>query len=200
VSEPIDSNAKPLKEKTPEALWTSPVAWLATAGGLGYAPVAPGTFGSAGGVLLFLGLSGLNLPLYALTVVTVAVVGVWASDRAELVFDKKDDGRIVIDEVAGQLITLTPVLVLAGSPVAGPLGLGIGNLTWWVLVVTGFVAFRLLDIWKPGPVRWAEQNFRGGMGVMADDLLAGVFGGVLMTLPCYGLLLHGLSGRVASAL
>ncbi|MFP6622883.1 MAG: phosphatidylglycerophosphatase A, partial [Myxococcota bacterium] len=51
-------------------------------------------------------------------------------------------------------------------------------------VVTGFVVFRVLDIWKPGPVRWAEQRFEGGLGVMADDLLAGVIGGLLLTVSC----------------
>ena len=50
--------------------------------------------------------------------------------------------------------------------------------------MTGFVVFRVLDIWKPGPVRWAEQRFEGGLGVMADDLLAGVIGGLLLTVFC----------------
>jgi len=169
----------------------SPAVWIATAAGVGYAPIVPGTFGSAAGVLLFYGFSGLSLPVYVLTVVTLAVLGVWASDRAEVLFETKDDGRIVIDEVAGQLITLLPVLALAASPLAGSLGAATGEIVWWELVVTGFVVFRVLDIWKPGPVRWAEQSFRGGLGVMADDLLAGVFGGILMTLPCYGLVLSG---------
>lgn len=173
-------------------LWTSPVAWIASAGGLGYAPVASGTFGSAGAVLLFWGISGLTLPFYALTVLTITVLGIWASDRAESLFANKDDGRIVIDEVAGQLLTLIPVLLLASSPVAKEMNVAVGQSAWWVLVVTGFVVFRLLDIWKPGPVRWAERNFRGGLGVMADDLLAGAFGGILMALPCYGLLLRHL--------
>lgn len=171
---------------------TSAAAWIATAGGLGYAPLAPGTFGSAGAVLLFLGLSGLDLPLYALTVGTIAVLGVWASDRAEAVFGNEDDGRIVIDEVAGQLLTLAPVLVLSGLSVAHEIGVAVGQFGWWALVVTGFVAFRLLDIWKPGPVRWAEQRFEGGLGVMADDLLAGVLAGIVMTLPCYAVLVSRL--------
>ncbi len=155
--------------------------WIGTAGGFGYAPIAPGTFGSAAGVGLFLILAWLPLPppvrmaAQLCLVVIVSIVGIWAAGRCEQVFGNKDDGRIVIDEVAGQLVTLTPLLVLASA----------GSRLWWILVVTAFVVFRVLDIWKPGPVGWAERHVEGGLGVMADDLLAGVLGAILMTLPCY---------------
>ncbi len=167
--------------------------WIGTAGGFGYAPVAPGTFGSIAGVLLFLGLSwlglssdpssgpslGVSVAVYAAIVVGISGVGIWAAGRCETVFGKKDDGRIVIDEVAGQLITLAPVL-FSGAKVAGAT-----FFVWWGLVVTGFVVFRVFDIWKPGPVGWAERHFEGGLGVMADDLLAGVMAGLLLSVPCY---------------
>ena len=160
--------------------------WIGTAGGFGYAPVAPGTFGSIAGVLLFLGLSWLGLSsglfsglFYAAIVVGISGVGIWAAGRCETVFGKKDDGRIVIDEVAGQLLTLTPVLLYEAK------GVGATSFVWWALVVTGFVVFRVLDIWKPGPVRWAERHFKGGLGVMADDLVAGVIAGLLLAVPCY---------------
>ncbi len=175
-----------------------PALWIGTAGGLGYAPVAPGTFGSAGAVLLFMVFPWLDLPLVSrlgllLTVAAVvAVVGTWAAGRCEEAWGREDDGRIVIDEVAGQLLTLVPVLCLGSAGV--PEELSSGSSLWWVLVVTAFVAFRGLDIWKPGPVRWAERTFSGGWGVMADDLVAGVIGGVVMTLPCYALLIASLSG------
>ncbi len=86
---------------------------LATAGGVGYAPIAPGTFGSALGVALFVVLSALHPLLFALTTATLLALGTWAADRAELFFGKKDDGRIVIDEVVGQLIALAPLLCFA---------------------------------------------------------------------------------------
>jgi phosphatidylglycerophosphatase A len=152
-----------------------PAVWIATAGGFGYAPVAPGTVGSLAGVLLFLVLSlpGLPLPaafaLHAGVLVGVSLLGVWAAGRCESVFGCRDDGRIVIDEGAGQLLALTPVLPVGAFSRAG--------LFW---VVTGFVAFRVLDIWKPGPVRWAERRFEGGLGVMADDLIAGGTGALLL--------------------
>jgi phosphatidylglycerophosphatase A len=87
--------------------------------------------------------------------------GIWAADEAERIFGRPDDGRIVIDEIAGQLVALAPLAVL---PAARPS---------FLAVVTAFVAFRGFDIAKPGPVRWAERRFAGGLGVMADDVVAG---------------------------
>lgn len=139
------------------------IAWLvATAAGVGYFPVASGTAGSAAGVALFFVLGRLALPLYALTVVALTALGIWAADRCESAFGEKDDGRIVIDEVAGQLITLAPLLVL---PTAH----------FFAWTVTGFVLFRVFDVWKPGPARWLERNLPGGLGVMMDDVMAGIF-------------------------
>lgn len=162
---------------------------LATAGGVGFAPLAPGTFGSLVGVLLFLPFSHFGLPLYCLTLAALTCLGVWVSDVAERAFGRSDDGRIVIDEVAGQLLTLLPLVILSSwwPGVAGT-GLEIGNSGWWALVVTAFVLFRVFDIWKPGPVRWAEQSFPGGVGVMADDMLAGVLGATVFSAPVFAAL------------
>jgi phosphatidylglycerophosphatase A len=143
---------------------------LATGAGSGYAPVAPGTFGSAVGVLVYLPLAALSPGLYAVTLVGLTGLGIWAADVAERVFASKDDGRIVIDEVVGQLLTLAPLLVLAPR----------GDLRSPAWLVTGFVVFRLFDIWKPGPARWAERRFRGGAGVVLDDVVAGLMGALVM--------------------
>lgn len=131
--------------------------------------------------MLFFGLSwlGLSWGLYAVVVAGISLLGIWAAGRCETAFDNKDDGRIVIDEVAGQLITLAPVLLYIEGVGSG--AAGATSFAWWAWVVTGFVVFRVLDIWKPGPVRWVEQRFEGGLGVMADDLLAGLMGGLLLT-------------------
>ncbi len=146
------------------------VLGIATAGGAGYMPVAPGTFGSAVGVLLFLLLAGLDPVLFTITLSGLLVLGIWSADYAERVFGQHDDGRIVIDEVVGQLVTLAPLLVLDGAAGARSLP----------LLAAGFFAFRLFDIWKPGPVSWAEKNFAGGAGVMLDDVAAGVLGAIVM--------------------
>jgi phosphatidylglycerophosphatase A len=141
---------------------------LGTAGGAGYAPVAPGTFGSAVGVLVYLPLSGLGLGLFGVTILGLLFLGIWAADECERVFARKDDGRIVIDEVVGQLLTLVPLVALAPRvEMRSP---------FWL--VTGFVVFRVLDIWKPRPVRWAERHLRGGVGVMLDDVVAGLLAAV----------------------
>lgn len=117
------------------------------------------------GVLLFCGLAPLGPALFAATLAGVIALGIWAADVAERAFGRKDDGRIVIDEVAGQLLTLLP-LVPAGRA---------RSVGW---LVTGFVAFRVLDVWKPGPVRWLQDHVRGGAGVVLDDVLAGALGSV----------------------
>ena len=124
--------------------------------------MAPGTAGAAVGAALFWPLAALSLPLYAVTVTGVTFLGIWAADVADRSWGTKDDGRIVIDEIAGQLIALAPLLVLGGSR----------SLGW---IVTGFVAFRVFDVWKPGPARWLEENMPGGAGVVLDDVMAGGF-------------------------
>lgn len=134
--------------------------WLATVGGVGFIPVAPGTAGSVVACLIFLATHGLGPVAHVVLIAGVTGLGIWASGASEVAFGRADDGRIVIDEVAGQWIALSPQFVLSASLP--------------VVVVTAFVAFRVFDIWKPGPVRWAEQRFDGGLGVMADDVVAGV--------------------------
>jgi phosphatidylglycerophosphatase A len=99
--------------------------------------------------------------------VALTCLGIWAADGAETAFGREDDGRIVIDEVVGQLLTLAPLLPAGAAR----------SLPW---LVTGFVAFRVFDIWKPGPVRWAERRFRGGVGVMMDDVVAGALAAVVL--------------------
>jgi len=135
------------------------------AGGAGLVPVAPGTAGSAVGVLLFLGLGRLSLPLFALTWLALLALSIWAADQAGRQFGVVDDGRIVIDEVVGQLTALAPL---------------VGGRATWPLLVTGFVAFRVFDVWKPGPVGRAERSLPGGVGVVMDDVLAGVLAGLVV--------------------
>ncbi len=122
------------------------------------------------GILVYLPLAGLGLALYAVTVLGLIFLGIWAADVAERVFESKDDGRIVIDEIVGQLLTLAPLVILAPR-------VDLRSPFW---LVTGFVLFRWLDIWKPGPARWAEKNFRGGTGVVLDDVVAGLLAAIFL--------------------
>ena len=174
----------------------------ATGAGVGFIPLAPGTFGSMVGVLLFFPLAREGLAVYFAGVVVLSVLGVWSAGRAEEIFDSTDDGRIVIDELVGQLIALAPLVALLPvvdlfALVDGVEGGGgrIERVSFILLVVTGFVTFRVLDIYKPGVIRWVERNISGGAGVMADDCVAGVFGAVGLALPTAGVLWFGWLGK-----
>jgi len=136
---------------------------LATVGGAGYAPIAPGTFGSAAGIVLYWFTRQWPMSWQIGLLVLVSLVGVWAADVAAVHFGKEDPGAVVIDEVAGQLMTLLFT------------GAGLGG------AVLAFFLFRILDIIKPAPARQFER-LHGGLGIMADDLMAGVYGCLLMQL------------------
>ena len=136
---------------------------IATAIGAGYAPVAPGTFGSAVGLLLWLALPNIHW-LQLLAILVVSVVGIWSGSVAEHHFERRDPGQVVVDEVAGMMVTL------AFNPVAG--------FAW---LAAAFVLFRASDIIKPFPVNRLER-LPGGLGIMADDLAAGVYANLALRL------------------
>ncbi len=132
------------------------VLFTATAGGAGYFPVAPGTAGS----LVGLGLWAVSVPLgsalFLAFLMGISALAVWIAGRAEQLLGREDDGRIVIDEVVGMLASLA--LLPARIDVA----------------IVGFFLFRLFDIWKPPPARLAER-LPGGLGVVMDDVVAGLY-------------------------
>jgi phosphatidylglycerophosphatase A len=134
---------------------------LATAFGSGYSPVAPGTAGSAVGVLLFWPLVGLGWVWQLAACLAVLAVGVAAASRVADLVGRKDPGLVVVDEVAGQWITLL------GLPFTLP------------VVLAGFVLFRAMDVVKPWPARALERLPRG-WGIMADDVAAGVYANLLL--------------------
>ncbi len=134
---------------------------IATAGGAGYAPIAPGTAGSAVGVVVYLLARGHGALAEVALLLAVTLVGIWAAHQAVSHFNHKDPGHVVIDEVAGQLLTL----LLTGAALPG--------------AIVGFLVFRALDIIKPWPANRLEA-LPGGLGVMADDLMAGVYGCLVM--------------------
>ena len=124
------------------------------------------------GAALYWALAPDGAAIVAGTAVALLVVGIYAADVAERVYERRDDGRIVIDEVVGQLIALSPAALWSANP-RSPL-----------FVAIGFLAFRLFDIWKPGPVRWAERHLAGGAGVMFDDVLAGLLAAGCVAAAC----------------
>ncbi len=145
--------------------------------GVGFMPLAPGTWGSAVGVLIFLiysnfiGISNYSTMVWIIFIVAVCAIGIWASAQAERIFDEEDPQRVVVDEVAGQLIAYSSVAVLD-----------------WKHLLIGFILFRLFDIWKPYPIN-KLQDLHGGFGVMADDILAGIYAAMIIySLTFFGVL------------
>jgi phosphatidylglycerophosphatase A len=136
---------------------------IATALGAGYAPIAPGTFGSAVGLLFWLALPNRHW-LQVLAILVTSVAGAWSGSVAEEHFNRRDPGHVVVDEVAGMMVTL------AFNPVPG--------FAW---AAVAFVLFRAADIIKPFPVNRLER-LPGGIGIMADDLAAGVYANLAVRL------------------
>jgi phosphatidylglycerophosphatase A len=153
---------------------------LATGFGAGFVPIAPGTVGALEGVAIYLGIHALHLgrssSLIMLAILNVILfsAGVWASNRTCEITGLEDPRSIVIDEVSGQLIALTPLVLLPSFSI--------------LAAVIGFLLFRLFDIYKPYPIRKLER-LHGGLGVMADDALAGVYAAGLVWLCGHFLLL-----------
>lgn len=136
---------------------------VATALGAGYSPIAPGTCGTIMAIPLAWVLAPLLVWQFLIVTAAITALGIWAAHRADIAWGTHDSGRIVIDEVAGYLVTVAFV------PRTSVAALGIG-----------FVLFRALDIIKPPPVRWLDQNLPGGWGVVLDDVAAGIMGAAIM--------------------
>ena len=142
------------------------VALAVATWGVGYLPLMPGTFGSVVGLGIFLLLG--SLPLQVVAIVVLTWSGIWAATRTERILRVKDPGKVVVDEVAGQMIALVPLSVFATSQPK-------------LAIMVSFTLFRLFDIFKPYPARRFEK-LRSGLGIMADDLMAGVYAALATSL------------------
>lgn len=136
---------------------------IATCAGIGHAPVAPGTFGTAAAVPFAWSVSALPQWGYLALCAGMTLLAIWAAGRANRVFGEHDAGRIVVDEVAGFLCTMVPV-----------------SRADWTLLLVGFVLFRAADIGKPPPARFIDRRLGGGAGVVLDDVVAGVWAAVAL--------------------
>lgn len=125
--------------------------------GTGFSPFASGTVGTLGAIPFFLLLSDMPLPLYLLTTAAFTLFACWSAGFGEELWGEHDSGKIVIDEVAGYLVTMIAVPAT------------------WIGVVTGFVMFRVFDILKPQPARWFDRSLKNGYGVVMDDIVAGIY-------------------------
>jgi len=151
--------------QAPASVWRNPVHFLAFGLGSGASPWAPGTAGTIAAIPLFLLIQPLSLAWYAAVLLITFIVGIYLCGKTSKDMGVHDHGGIVWDEFVGYWITMY----------AAPPG--------WLWIVIGFVLFRLFDIIKPWPISWADKKVAGGLGIMLDDVLAG-----LMALACLQLL------------
>lgn len=143
---------------------------LATGFGSGLSPIIPGTMGTLASLPFYLLLAHLPLPLYGLVVIASCVIGVKICQVTSDDMGVHDHGSIVWDEFAGMWITMLVVPMF---------GLAVFDWKW---LATGFVLFRFFDMVKPWPIGWLDKRVHGGLGIMLDDIVAGVMAGVALYL------------------
>ena len=140
------------------------ILFFATGFGVGFSPIVPGTMGTLVAIPIYYFLSSILFsPLYELTLFAFFFFSIWTAGQAERYWGKKDDRRIVIDEIMGFLVTM---LWVPKTP---------------FFIVAGFILFRLFDILKPFPIRRLER-LKAGFGVVLDDVLAGVYANIVLKL------------------
>jgi len=161
------SSKNPKIENLSNKVLSNPIHFLAFGFGSGLAPFAPGTFGTLAAIPLYLLIQPLTLPLYLLITTIVCITGVWICGKSSDLLGVHDHSGIVWDEFAGYFITM----------IAAPVG--------WVWIIVGFALFRLFDIWKPWPISILDKQIHGGLGIMLDDILAGVFSLIILQLFAY---------------
>ncbi len=141
---------------------TDPVMFLAFGFGSGLVKKMPGTIGTIAAIPVYLLFEQTNSYLYSVLTILVFVIGIRICDVAANQLGEHDFGGIVWDEIAGFLITMWFV----------PFS--------WYAVLYGFILFRILDIFKPWPIKWIDQKVEGGMGIMLDDVLAGIIAAIIL--------------------
>ncbi|WP_257275791.1 phosphatidylglycerophosphatase A [Endozoicomonas sp. SESOKO4] len=152
--------------KTP-SVWKNPVHFFAFGLGSGLSPVAPGTFGTVAAIPFYLMFQYLPLWNYFLVLVVSIVLGIWLCGKTSKDLGVHDHPGIVWDEFVGYWITM----------LAAPSG--------WEWVLAGFILFRIFDIWKPWPIGWLDKKVHGGLGIMIDDIVAGIFALIFLQVIAY---------------
>ncbi|WP_422409626.1 MULTISPECIES: phosphatidylglycerophosphatase A [unclassified Endozoicomonas] len=149
------------------SVWKNPVHFLAFGLGSGLSPVAPGTFGTVAAIPFYLMFQYLPLWNYFLVLVVSIILGIWLCGKTSKDLGVHDHPGIVWDEFVGYWITM----------LAAPRG--------WEWVLVGFILFRIFDIWKPWPIGWLDKRVHGGLGIMIDDIVAGIFALVCLQVIAY---------------
>jgi len=143
--------------KIPVSYLKNPLHFLSLGFGSGLMPKAPGTFGTIAAIPVYILMSELSLALFIAVTLLITFVGIFLAEYTSKALGVHDHSGIVIDEIAGYLITM----------IAVPFD--------WVWIIVGFILFRIFDILKPWPISWLDKRVQGGFGIMVDDVLAGIF-------------------------
>ena len=146
-----------------------PYDFIASLGGIGLIPFAPGTFGSIFAWLVFVIMSHfVNMLIYTIAIVFIAI---WVCEKASVNLIQKDHKSIVIDELAGMWVALVPVIYFASD-----------QLERIIYACLALVFFRVFDILKPFPISYFDKKYKNGFGIVLDDIIAGIFSGILSVL------------------
>lgn len=148
--------------KVPASVWKNPIHFLAFGLGSGASPYAPGTVGTVAAIIPYIWMQDLSLTNYLIMLVVTTLIGIWLCDKTSKDIGVHDHGGIVWDEFVGFWITM----------IMAPAGWG------WILI--GFILFRIFDILKPWPIGWADSKVSGGLGIMLDDILAGIYAALIL--------------------
>jgi len=165
LDSPVNNTlTEPPSEYTYRAMKVSEnlVVGLATGGYIGRAPFGPGTLGSLPGILFYYFMSEKPLLPAFLVLVAWILFAVWVAGRAEKLLGAEDPGCIVIDEIAGMAVTFAAIPF------------------HFSLMIIGFIVFRFFDILKPFPINLVDKHVKGGLGVVSDDVLAGIFSNIVL--------------------
>jgi phosphatidylglycerophosphatase A len=154
-------------QPVPNAVWHSPLYFIAFGFGSGAFPVAPGTAGTVVAAIFYLGLRYLPLGEYLLFTLIFSIVSIWLLDQLSREIQVHDHPGMCLDEFAGYFVTM----------INAPWGFS------WMLL--GFILFRLFDIWKPWPISWLDKHIHGGFGMVIDDIAAGALAMIVMQIIHY---------------
>ena len=157
---PTEKSPFPYKEKLKKLL----ALLIASGMGVGYFPVAPGTAGALLGLVLVWICRPFSVFILIFMIFALLVIGIWSAGKTCQILKKKDASQVVIDEIVGMMVTM----------------IGIPLTPYWLLV--GFLIFRLFDIVKPSPAKYFDEKVSGGLGVMMDDVIAGIYGNIVLQL------------------
>lgn len=151
----------------PPGFLLNPVHFLAAGFGAGCVPKLPGTAGTVIGVIIYYPLQDADIRVYLGILISLIIAGIWICGKTARTLDVHDHSAIVWDEITGYLVTMF----------MAPAG--------WVWMIAGFILFRLFDILKPWPISWVDRQVKGGIGIMLDDIIAGVFGLLTLQITAY---------------